>query len=677
MVKKALFLAFFTSLLLIPLTGETAQKHQTTPGSQSPEISRSAPALHVLSPMWLYSKKDENDQPQIYVQSHIDLATDEPLTEYPLTHSGEGHEHIKDRTQPAWGPVDFISFFLMQNFYQPETGVTPLSCPNPYTFFYLGTDTNTGKRNLYLGCFDMQSDDFMVSYFDVPLTNIDATRSFENIANYHVDPFPLVSLTEPASQDIDLNLDGTVDIPAGGTINHFPIIVLTTSGVLNYITFSPLSLAGDHIDSNFLKYNEQTLGGASSWPTNGTTFSFVRINEAKFADALASIIFIAEDINAQTQIGILKSDGTEVMQITNTVGYRFSDLQTNISLYVPLPMLVFQAEEQETRKAQVMAMIVGALHNGTTTFQWYDEIMALTPETDFNRRHPTFGFGGLYYSREQDDFNHDIYHYPFGTADPSNPDGNFTYMIIFLDYLMNNTGATTLPVTTVSPFQNPWEHAITFPGPPPETQTFSVSFVENRKTCSGNNIDPGFMPYEERHSADHTLEIEPYPIDLMIREINYAGDTNLVHLYELDGSVVCEDTCTENADRSPMLDQDEDGLHDERLDPLTGEKCDFSICGNGVTEDGETCDDANFIDRDGCNATCKIEPLPPIEPEPIPPIPPVLQEDPPLVGGFLFLGSSCTLSPNAKTNPALLGLISIYVFFFVATLFFFRKKVTK
>jgi|ERR1051326_364590 cysteine-rich repeat protein len=43
-----------------------------------------------------------------------------------------------------------------------------------------------------------------------------------------------------------------------------------------------------------------------------------------------------------------------------------------------------------------------------------------------------------------------------------------------------------------------------------------------------------------------------------------------------------------------------------------GEKNDGleSICGNGIVEPGEQCDDGNIADGDGCSSICTIEPTP-------------------------------------------------------------------
>ena len=34
---------------------------------------------------------------------------------------------------------------------------------------------------------------------------------------------------------------------------------------------------------------------------------------------------------------------------------------------------------------------------------------------------------------------------------------------------------------------------------------------------------------------------------------------------------------------------------------------DDPVCGNGVQEQGESCDDGNIIDNDGCSSTCALE----------------------------------------------------------------------
>ena len=31
------------------------------------------------------------------------------------------------------------------------------------------------------------------------------------------------------------------------------------------------------------------------------------------------------------------------------------------------------------------------------------------------------------------------------------------------------------------------------------------------------------------------------------------------------------------------------------------------VCGNGIIESGEQCDDGNLVDGDGCSSTCQIE----------------------------------------------------------------------
>jgi cysteine-rich repeat protein len=53
-----------------------------------------------------------------------------------------------------------------------------------------------------------------------------------------------------------------------------------------------------------------------------------------------------------------------------------------------------------------------------------------------------------------------------------------------------------------------------------------------------------------------------------------------------------------------------DGTTDVKRTPeqVTGNLCQVvPICGNGIIEAGETCDDGNYASGDGCSADCQVE----------------------------------------------------------------------
>lgn len=67
-----------------------------------------------------------------------------------------------------------------------------------------------------------------------------------------------------------------------------------------------------------------------------------------------------------------------------------------------------------------------------------------------------------------------------------------------------------------------------------------------------------------------------------------------------------DDDCDNDHDEDGVCDDeddnDEDGDHD-----CPDEEPPAPVCGNGVVETGEACDDGNVVTLDGCSATCQLE----------------------------------------------------------------------
>lgn len=75
-----------------------------------------------------------------------------------------------------------------------------------------------------------------------------------------------------------------------------------------------------------------------------------------------------------------------------------------------------------------------------------------------------------------------------------------------------------------------------------------------------------------------------------------------------------------------------------------------ALCGNGITEGSETCDDGNLVAGDGCATNCRIEPKPEVEPNDTCAQAPMPYTAPVLVGGSITPGTDKDLF--AFTIPA-------------------------
>ncbi len=130
----------------------------------------------------------------------------------------------------------------------------------------------------------------------------------------------------------------------------------------------------------------------------------------------------------------------------------------------------------------------------------------------------------------------------------------------------------------------------------------AITFNDDGNQCTANVCDdPGMcalgdqcgVPYNPPLDAGETCH-DGEPCETVYDQCD--GDGNCV------GTPISSVPCTSNADCESIT------LGVGSCDLATGFcQCPASFCGNGIVESGETCDDGNPDNSDGCSSTCTVE----------------------------------------------------------------------
>ncbi len=104
-----------------------------------------------------------------------------------------------------------------------------------------------------------------------------------------------------------------------------------------------------------------------------------------------------------------------------------------------------------------------------------------------------------------------------------------------------------------------------------------------------------------------SVDVERLPSGNLLNAWVLAAPTATAHANIVTSCVTGTSVCGDGT-RQPFCEACDDGAgNDDTLPDACRSDCRPARCGDGVIDSGETCDDGNVVDCDGCNATCEPE----------------------------------------------------------------------
>lgn len=523
----------------------------------------------------------------------------------------------------------------------------PDRCNNGQTFLFLGNRDGDGNDDLYLNCIEnFPTTPTLPLADDVQISGLTPPQTFD-FEDYDVDYlYPkLATITNQSYYQIIF----TTEISGG------------SGGEMHHLLFRPQRMIAD--GSNYYFDN-------LSWGAWAPIFGQYR--HPKFFNEGNNIIFSAYDSsNGYWQLGSIVYSGTYEVQMTTLTSNNISHPQVTTKLRLnTVPTIVFVIEGTFLSINQLAYTKAAIDVGGTTISSWCEDIHLLS-DTDANR--DTFGLDPSTTTDIQASYEYE------------QPDG---YHDIYYGYKDSNclTTSTTTVTTTVDDFFD----------------------AEYQLTCNEDNKTPLFLADMNTNST-HTAKVTS-PYDMAMLEIKLDGsDYSLVHLHNNPAPPVCEDTCYENADGSPLTtaqDADGNGIKDEcetttttsTTSSSTASSSSSSSTSGSTTSSSTTTTTTSTSSTSSttsttssttsttggtdCGCACctctDCNPDEEEEPEPIPAEVEPTEEE--VEWGTIFQGDSfkswgCNLNLGGAPNPSFLFLVlSVNLIPFFTALFYQRKK---
>lgn len=590
-------LAFFlTGTLVLAIwfsaPSRAAMDQNTT---DTEKLDRTMPIAHPSRDAWIYSRYDPvTGQEQIFYQFNLRTMTAPAVRkEIQITFDTNA-----DSSVPRWGPTD-----VQIGYYETGSSSLTATCSgDAQVVYYLKESVNDGTKNLFVACVTKPfTATPAVVFADVPLT-------FDTSETAVAEHFDIVSY------DVSRDYSTSYKDSYGKDHQGYYIVFADSNSNLHFLIHDKFFIYGDATGytNGYVLYDpEQSFSDSSGRHYTYCWEKFVadqknnnyELSAPTFDIAYRALIaYLFRTTGAtQDEVGVVNLWGgndcnkPQYGVALTSLGLDIRHVQFGDKSYQDI---FFETVANESTNGRFLHFRLNDVRTTSTPSRaapykvknwcgkmWYISDDAYTRAALDTKAYKSGGYTRQYaftYERTQPDGNHDI----FASAIPVN---------------------STCKKTTSSALSNITDSAFLITASSRSSTPSSLTTAEIQLTCMEENRYPMFLATEYR-DASFTWATSSYGFSdvISLRHMLNGSGSKLVNIYDTDNKVKnCKDTCWQNADRSPI---DDDNGYQDNVGPK--DACEVITCDLDVFRYSDPKDD---FDSDGIineedNCPCTYNP---------------------------------------------------------------------